>query len=185
MERAICRYKQDAPQQSTVSLFLSQRISPHSVGYQLTIQPMPLAVCKPSMLLQHIAYSLICAWFFVAFPAIDAQQAGTPAQVVSIFPNFGSFDGSTSVTVTGSGFMNSWTLCKFGSIAQLVASRNPSCMSRAALIPLQGVRTVCVLDLCGVPFARFRLCRRFRRARGVYRWRLYLDRRQSPLCVFT
>jgi hypothetical protein len=79
---------------------------------------MASAACKRSALLQHLICCIIFALVFVAFPEIHAQQAGTPAQVVSIFPNFGSFDGGTAVTVTGSGFMNSWTLCKFGSIAQ-------------------------------------------------------------------
>jgi hypothetical protein len=68
--------------------------------------------------IRHVVTFAICLVFIVIVPPVYMQHAGVSSQVVSIFPNFGSFDGGTPVTVTGSGFLNSWTLCTFGSIAQ-------------------------------------------------------------------
>jgi hypothetical protein len=94
------------------------RPSAFEVTYYIELMSVPACMFTILLQLQRVVFALILLWTFVDFPSIHAQQAGASSQVVSIFPNFGSFDGSTSVTVTGSGFINSWTVCKFGSIAQ-------------------------------------------------------------------
>jgi hypothetical protein len=86
--------------------------------YYIELMRVPTYMVMMLPMLRRVAFAIFFLCTFVDFPSTHAQQPGASSQVVSIFPNFGSFDGSTSVTLTGSGFVNSWTVCKFGSIAQ-------------------------------------------------------------------
>jgi hypothetical protein len=79
---------------------------------------LPMTPTKSRPILHHAVLFAVCIWFVTLLPIIRAQQPTATSQVISVFPNFGSYDGGTPVTVTGSGFLNSWTMCSFGSIAQ-------------------------------------------------------------------
>ncbi len=106
------------PGAATPTMLRRTRPSAFEVTFYIELMSVPVYMFTILHKLHRVFFALILLWTFVDFPSTRAQQAGASAQVVSIFPNFGSFDGSTLVTVTGSGFINSWTACKFGSIAQ-------------------------------------------------------------------
>jgi hypothetical protein len=97
-----------------VILFILSHSFPHYY-YPLTNSLFQRAIVE---MLFSLRLAVVLFVVSVVLPSVHTQHAGASSQVLSIFPNFGSFDGNTPVTVTGSGFLNSWTLCKFGSIAQ-------------------------------------------------------------------